>query len=111
MHSRRFRFVPQVDCLSRRIVLDAAAAGMAIPMIADGSQDGSSATGNGSDASKSVDPGANTSSANASATDSALNHVASPDSSDDSQFDPNSTGVLDDSEFTSCTPVSGVCAY
>jgi hypothetical protein len=97
MHSRRIRFVPQVDSLARRIVLDAAAAGMAIPMIADGgSQAGSSATGNGS---------------HGSATDSALNALASPDDSDDSQFDPNSTGVLDDSDFTSCTPVSGACAY
>jgi hypothetical protein len=97
MHFRRFRFVPQVDCLARRIVLDAAAAGMAIPMIAyDGSQNGSSATGHGS---------------NGSATDSALDALASPDDCDDSQFDPNSTGVLDDSEFTSCTQVSGVCAF
>jgi hypothetical protein len=121
MRFRRFRFVPQVDCLARRIVLDGGAAAVAIPMIADaGSQDGSSATGDGSNGSGSVDPSANTGSASeamgtdstgGSAVDSALDDLLGPDTSDDSEFDPNSSGVMDDSESTSAIAVSGCSAY
>jgi hypothetical protein len=112
MRSRRCRFVPQVDLLARRIVLDVGAAALATPLIApDGSQGGSNGSG-------SVDPSATdvtasgSSSTDSSAVDSALDDLDGPDdSSDDSEFNPDSTGLLDDSEFTTAIPVSGVSAY
>jgi hypothetical protein len=105
-----------------------AAAAVAIPTIApDDSQDASSVTitADSSDAAgvsvsyavgvagSTPDTSGNVSSStNSTAIDSALANLLGPDDSDDDTgFDPDSTDLPDDSEFTSAVPVSGVGAF
>jgi hypothetical protein len=126
MRSERCRFVPHVDFLLRRIVLDASAAALATPTIApDDAQDTSSEAQDSSDANAATvsyaastdssdqnTSGNGSSSTDCTAVDSALGDLLGPNDGDDgSGYDPDSTDLPDDSEFTSAVPVSGVGAY
>jgi hypothetical protein len=135
MRFRRYRFVPQLDTLAPRIVPDAGAVAVAAPAIApdDSDQSGSDNTtdpGYG-DSSPDDSSGATDSSSSddataarddlsggsdASSTDSAVDGLYGGGSSDggggdDSEYDPNSTDPLDDSDFTVAVVAYGVSAY
>jgi hypothetical protein len=138
MRFGRSRFVPQLDVLSRRILPYVGAAAVAIPAIApDATQDTSNDSSDSSDASDasdstassaiavdysvnsginptsdSSDSGNGPDSTDGTAVDALLGDLAGPDDGDDdTEYDPNSTGSLDDSDYTSAVPVSGVSAY
>ena len=131
MRFRRCRFVPQLDVLARRIVPNGGGLAAAVPTIAPDDSQGDDAsatdpgygdpvTDAGSDGSNdgSVDSGDD--SDDTSATDDAIDGLYGgssdddddgDDDGDDSDYDPDSTGAIDDSGFTVAVAATGVSAY